>query len=66
MNFGSFIKRSADYRSIAILGAFEKLRKAAINLVTSVCLSVRPSVCMEELTRPPLEGFSLNFIFEVS
>ena len=27
-----------------LLGAFEKLRKATISFVTSVCLSVRPSL----------------------
>jgi hypothetical protein len=34
---------------VAILGAFEKLRKRTISFVMSVCLSVRPSVRVEQL-----------------
>ena len=38
------------------LGAFEKLRKATISFVMSLCLSVRQSVRMEK-NRRPLDGF---------
>jgi len=41
-------------------GAFEKLRKAAITLVMSVCLSV----LLHGSTRLPLGEFSLNFVFD--
>jgi hypothetical protein len=41
-----------------ILGAFEKLRKATISFVVSLCPSVRP----HETTRLPLDGFALNFV----
>jgi len=48
------------------MGAFEKLRKATISFVTSVCLSV--SVCMSirphGTSRLKRDGFSLNLILE--
>ena len=36
-------------KKVLLLGAFAKLRKATISFVISVCLSVRPSVRMEQL-----------------
>jgi len=42
------------------LGAFAKLRKAAVSLVMSVCLSVLP----HGTTQLRLDGFLLNFVFE--
>jgi len=36
-------------KNFTILGSFPKLHKAIISFVTSVCLSVRPSVRMEQL-----------------
>jgi hypothetical protein len=41
-------------------GAFEKLRKANMRFVISVC----PSVRMDGTTLLPLDRFSLNFTFE--
>ena len=43
------------------LGAFAKLRKATVRLIMSFCMSVRPSAWNISL---PLNGFSLNLIFE--
>ena len=42
---------------ILLLGTFEKLRKASISFVMSVCPSVRPSVFPYGTTRLSLEGF---------
>jgi hypothetical protein len=42
------------------LGAFGKLRRAAVGFV----VSLRVSVCPHGTTRLLLDGFSLNFIFE--
>ena len=39
------------------LGLFAKLRKATINVIMSVCLSVRPSARPLQTTRLPLDGF---------
>ena len=44
----------------SLLGAFAKLRKATVSFVMSVFLSV----CPHGIIRLPLEGFSLNSIFE--
>jgi hypothetical protein len=44
----------------AIFRHVQKLRKAIIILVISVC----PSVCPHGITRRPLGGFSLNCVFE--
>jgi hypothetical protein len=44
----------------AILGAFAILQRENISFVMSVLLSVRP----HGTTRPSLDGFSLNLIFE--
>jgi hypothetical protein len=45
-----------------------KIRKANVSFVMSVCLSVRPSVCVSVFphgaTRLSLDGFSWNLIFE--
>ena len=43
-----------------LLGAVATFRKATISFVVSVCPSVRPHGAI----RLPLDGFSLNFIFE--
>ena len=43
-----------------VLGAFAKLRKATIRFVVFLC----PSVRLHGTTRLPLDGFSLNLIFE--
>jgi hypothetical protein len=43
-----------------VLGAYAKLLKTTVSFVMSVRPSFRPHVA----TRLPLEGFSLNFIFE--
>ena len=40
--------------ALVFLRAFEKLRKATVSFVTSVCPSVRP----HGITRLPLDGFS--------
>ena len=45
---------------VAFLGAFAKLQNATISFV----MSVRPSVCPHRVIRLPLDGFSLNLIFE--
>jgi len=45
-----------------VLGAFAKLRKATISFVKSV----RQSVRTQGTTRLPLDGFSWNFIFNIS
>jgi hypothetical protein len=45
---------------LQFLGAFAKFRKATISVVMSVCLSVP----RHGTTRLPLDGFSLNLIFE--
>jgi len=45
---------SMSKRKHSLLGTLEKLRRAIITFIMSVCLSTRFSV----------EGFSLNFIFE--
>ena len=34
---------------LVFLGAFAKFRKVIISFVMSLCLSVRPSVCTEQL-----------------
>jgi hypothetical protein len=47
-------------QKLEFLGAFAKLRKATVNFVTPVRLSVRP----RGATRLPLVGFSLNLIFK--
>jgi len=47
------------YSTVLLLGAFAKLWKANISFVTSVCVSVRPSVRPHGTTRLPLEGVSL-------
>jgi hypothetical protein len=46
------------------LGPFEKLRKVIINFGMSVCLSVLSSACPHATPRSPLDGFSLNLIFD--
>ena len=55
---------------LLILDAIAKLRKATVSFVMAVCLSVClsacPSVRPHGTTRPPLDGFSLNLIFEYS
>jgi len=43
MDFGA--SRKKKFLKEPFLGAFAKLRKAAISFVMSVCLSVRPSAC---------------------
>jgi hypothetical protein len=43
-----------------ILRTFAKLQKATINFV----MSVHPSDCPQEATLFPLDGFSLNVVFE--
>ena len=43
---------------VQFLGAFAKLRKAAVSIVMSVCLSVCPSVFPHGTTRLPMYGFS--------
>jgi hypothetical protein len=47
-------------RATFILGAFAKLRKAAISFL----MSVRSSVFLYGITRLPLDGFLLNLILE--
>ena len=47
-----------------ILGGFEKLRKATVSFFMPVCLYVFQSARLDRSTRLPLDGFSLNFIFE--
>ena len=42
------------------LDAFAKLRKATISFV----MSVHPSICPRGTTWLPIDGFSLNFIYE--
>jgi hypothetical protein len=42
------------------LGAFEKVRKAKV----SFAMNARPSVCPVGTIRLPLDGFSVNLIFE--
>jgi len=46
-------KERSSYKYVSgsewILGAFSKLRKATVSFVVSGCLSVRPSVRMEQL-----------------
>jgi len=54
------LKSLIRIREAQFLGVFTKLRKAAISIVMSVSLSVRP----HETTRLPLAGFSLNLTFE--
>jgi len=60
---------SSHPNTFVILGAFAKLRKATISFVMSVCPpippSVRPSICPHGTTRLPLEGVSLNLIFDI-
>jgi len=46
------------------LGMVEKLRKANFSYVICVCPSVRPSVRSNGTTELPLEGYSLNLLFE--
>ena len=56
------------YRFNLYLGALVKLRKGPDpflhHVCSSVCLSVLPSVRPQGKSRLPLDGFSLNFIFE--
>ena len=51
-----------------ILGEFVKLRKATVNLIMpvslSVCLSVRPPIHRHGTIRLELDGFSWSFILE--
>jgi len=59
MSFGSDVANNYGWTSIIesnisdwyvlFLGPFAKLRKAAISFIMSVCMSVRPSVRMEQL-----------------
>jgi len=51
---------SMSKRKHSLLCTLEKLRRAIITFIMSVCLSVCSS------TRLSVEGFSLNFIFEES
>jgi hypothetical protein len=46
------------------LGAFAKLRKVTVSFVMFVCSSVCLSVYPDGTTRLPLDGFSLNLIFQ--
>jgi hypothetical protein len=46
------------------LGAFAKLRKAAISFVMSVRLSVRPYVHYYGTTQLPMDGFLWNLVYE--
>jgi len=55
---------SKGQRRPNFLGAFAKLLKATISFFISVSPSVRPSVLARETTRIPLEGYSLNLMFE--
>jgi len=52
---------------VADWDTFAKLREVTINFVLSVCLSVRPSVCVSVhthgTTRIPLDAFTWHFIF---
>ena len=51
-------------QKVEFLGALAKLRKATVSFV-NVCLSVyRPSFRPHGATRYPLDGFSLNLMFE--
>jgi hypothetical protein len=50
--------------TVKFLGIFEKLRKATINFVMSVCMPVCLSVSPPGTTRLPLKGFSWNLVFE--
>ena len=52
--------QTADKLSLAFTRAFAKLRKMTISSVMSVSLFI----LLMETTRPPLEGFSQNLIFE--
>ena len=52
------LRRSGD--SCTLLGEFAKLRKATVSFVMSVRLYVRP----HGTSGLPLDGFSLNLIFE--
>jgi hypothetical protein len=45
------------------LGTFAKLCKATVSFVMSVCLSVRPSICLHGTTWLSLYGFMWNLIF---
>ena len=47
-----------------VLGAFAKFRKATISFVVSVCPFIRLFVLPRGTTLLPLNGFSLNLIFE--
>ena len=40
------------------LGVLAKLRKATISFTMSVCLLVRPSICLHRTTRFPIDEFS--------
>jgi hypothetical protein len=51
--------RAYGHAQVFLSGAFEKLRKTTISFV----MSVLPSICPLEVTRLPLDGFSLNMIF---
>ena len=55
--------RKHEISQSTLLGAFERLLKAAISFVMSVRLYVRPSLCPHGTTSLPPEGFSLNFTF---
>jgi hypothetical protein len=46
--------------ALQFLGAFAKLREATISFLLSVCMSS----CPHGTTRLPLDGFSLNLVFE--
>jgi hypothetical protein len=50
---------TATFFTTRRLGAFAKLRKATISFVMSVCLSVCPSVRMEQL------GFHWTYFYEM-
>jgi hypothetical protein len=45
---------------VVLLGRFAKLR----NVTVSFVMPVRPSVCLHGTTWFPLDGYSLNLIFE--
>jgi hypothetical protein len=56
------IRRVGSYGVCCILGVFVKFRKMTVSCVRSVC--VRLSVRQQAITRLPLDGFSINLIFD--
>jgi hypothetical protein len=54
------VRTSYTHLRCQLLGAFQTLRQASISFI----MFVSPSVCTHGTTRLPLDGFSLNLIFE--